>query len=76
LHLELDRHDVIFAEGAASETFLDDDSRGMFHNASEYLAAYGEVFESQRFYAPRVTDGYVLEAIRARLAEYVQAVAA
>jgi hypothetical protein len=39
-HLELDRHDVIFAEGAASETFVDDDSRGMFHNVHEYHRPY------------------------------------
>ena len=33
-HIELDSHDVIVAEGALSETFIDDDSRGMFHNAA------------------------------------------
>jgi hypothetical protein len=32
-HIELDSHDVILAEGALSESFIDDDSRGMFHNA-------------------------------------------
>ena len=32
-HIELDSHDVIIAEGALSESFIDDDSRGMFHNA-------------------------------------------
>jgi ABC-type amino acid transport substrate-binding protein len=37
-HIELDSHDVIIAEGALSETFLDDDSRGMFHNVHEYCA--------------------------------------
>ena len=37
-HVELETHDVIIAEGALSETFLDDDSRGMFHNAHEYDA--------------------------------------
>ena len=36
VHIELARHDVILAEGAPSETFLTDDSRGLFHNASEY----------------------------------------
>ena len=35
-HIELDSHDVIIAEGAPSESFIDDDSRGMFHNAHEY----------------------------------------
>ena len=40
-HVELDSHDVIIAEGAFSETFIDDDSRGMFHNAQEYSALCG-----------------------------------
>ena len=35
-HIELETHDVIFAEGAPSETFIDDNSRGMFHNAHEF----------------------------------------
>ena len=39
VHIELDSHDVIVAEGALSETFIDDDSRGMFHNAHEYRRA-------------------------------------
>jgi hypothetical protein len=33
-HVELDTHDVLLAEGAPSESFVDDDSRGMFHNAA------------------------------------------
>ena len=32
-HVELETHNVIFAEGALSRDFFDDDSRGMFHNA-------------------------------------------
>ena len=36
-HLELAAHDVIFAEGAAAETFVDCDSRGMFKSASTYV---------------------------------------
>ena len=31
---------MIIAEGALSERFIDDDSRGMFHNAHEYRALY------------------------------------
>ena len=33
LHLELDRHDLIFAEGLAAETYLDTGNRAMFENA-------------------------------------------
>ena len=39
-HIELDSHDVIIAEGALSESFIDDDNRGMFHNAHEYETLY------------------------------------
>ena len=35
-HVELETHDVIIAEGAPSETFIDNDSRAVFHNAHEY----------------------------------------
>ena len=67
-HIELDTHDVILAEGATSETFIDDDNRGMFHNAAEYRKLYPNAPEPTRFCAPRVDDGYELETIRQRLA--------
>ena len=67
-HVELDTHDVLLAEGAPSESFLDDDSRGLFHNAAEYAALYPEAPATGRFCAPKVTDGYELEAIRQQLA--------
>lgn len=68
IHIELAEHDVIFAEGAPSETFLDDDSRSAFHNAAEFAAVYADAPAADPvFFAPRVTDGFALEAIRARL---------
>ncbi len=39
-HVELDSHDILLAEGAPSESYLDDGDRGMFHNASEFAAPY------------------------------------
>jgi hypothetical protein len=66
-HVELDTHDVILAEGAPSETFLDDDSRGLFHNAGDYAARYAGARERGWFCAPVVESGYELEAIRQRL---------
>jgi len=72
-HLELATHDVILAEGAASETFVDDDSRGMFHNAAEYRLLYPNAPRPPaRYYAPRVEDGELLEAVRQRLAARAQ----
>ncbi len=69
LHLELDSHDVILAEGAPSESFVDDGSRGMFHNAHEHAALYPDAVRRPALYcAPRVEDGPALERVRARLA--------
>ena len=41
-HIELAAHDVIIAEGAFAESFVDDDSRMMFHNAAEFFALHPE----------------------------------
>jgi hypothetical protein len=73
-HIELETHDVIVAEGAPSETFIDDDSRGIFHNAHEYRALYpnavaGAVAASARYCASRLTDGYQVETVRRRMAQ-------
>ncbi len=64
LHLVLDRHDVILAEGAPSETFLDDGNRLMFHNAAEVAA----IALPRRPCAPLIESGPGLEAIRRRIA--------
>ena len=40
IHIELSHHDVIWAEGAASETYLEDDNRGQFHNVGEFGLLY------------------------------------
>ena len=58
-HIELETHDVIVAEGALSESFIDDDSRGMFHNAHEYAVRYPETQTGRMQYcAPRCEDGF------------------
>jgi hypothetical protein len=70
LHIELDTHEIIFAEGALSESFIDDDSRQTFHNAHEYAALYpDEPRVEARFCAPRCSEGYEVEAARRRIAE-------
>ena len=68
-HIELDSHDVIIAEGALSESFIDDDSRSMFHNGHEYRALYPEAAPGLAQYcAQRHEDGYEVEAARRRIA--------
>ena len=69
IHVELEQHDIISAEGAPSETFLDDDNRGMFHNAHEHAALHPAVRSPGEYCAPRVESGYALQAIRQRLAD-------
>ena len=63
LHVELDSHDVILAEGAPAESFVDDDSRGMFHNAGSYDGPQRSPLRC----APFVEDGHLLDMIRNRL---------
>ena len=68
-HLELESHDVLIAEGAFSESFVDDESRGIFQNAHEFGKLYPEEPAKQAVYcAPRVEDGFILDRIRRRLA--------
>ena len=67
VHVELGSHDVILAEGALSETFLDDGSRGLFHTAEGVAVPDAGPGPAGGFCAPRVTDGFGLEAVRQRL---------
>ena len=67
-HIELDAHDVIIAEGAFAESFIDDDSRMMFNNAPEFFALYPSAPRLPvRYCAPRLEDGHELEELRRRL---------
>ena len=69
-HLELDSHDVIWAEGALAESFIDDGSRGMFHNAAEFRMLYPDAADAPaQFCAPRVEAGHELESVQRRLVE-------
>ncbi len=64
-HIELEQHDVIFAESAPAETFVDCDSRGMFHNAQEYGALYPtDTAAKWQFCAPRIESGPILDRVR------------
>ncbi|GBR67975.1 Hint domain-containing protein [Gluconobacter kanchanaburiensis] len=68
IHVELESHDLLLAEGAPSESFLDDGSRGMFHNADDYAALYPDSPpQPPRYCAPRLEEGAELEAIYRRL---------
>jgi len=64
-HVELPSHDVILAEGAAAESWLDMGNRNMFANVLEYQASEDEA-QGQPC-APIVTNAPQLVAARSRL---------
>ncbi len=68
-HIELDTQDLLLSEGAPSESFVDDDSRAYFDNVSEYDALYGDEPATAPQMIQRVDAGYMLSAIRRRLAD-------
>jgi hypothetical protein len=73
VHVELDTHDVLLAEGAPCETFVDDGNRGRFQNAGEYHLLYpGSVPAEAVFCAPRLDSGEMLERLRVSLAELAE----
>ncbi|KXV27939.1 Hint domain-containing protein [Gluconobacter japonicus] len=73
IHIELETHDILLAEGAPSESFIDDGSRGMFHNAHEYSELYPDApVVPAQYCAPRLEDGEELARIYQRLKDYAQ----
>jgi hypothetical protein len=72
-HIELDTHDIILAEGAPSESFVDCDNRFMFQNAHEFARLYPDCdAPTWTFCAPRIDDGDVLKYLRWRLDERLE----
>ena len=71
-HIELFSHDVIFAEGAEAETFIDNDSRAMFENVAEFFAIYPKTEGKRRGkpFAPRRDEGFEIEAARQKIATH------
>ena len=73
-HVELDGPDVVWTNGAPTETYVNHGNRRMFSNWNEYVARYGREDEAARGtngdYVRRfktVYSGPALQAIRARL---------
>lgn len=67
-HVETEDHDVILANGAPAETFIDYNERRSFDNYDEYLTLFGEERPIQEMNMPRVSAARLLPpAIKARL---------
>jgi hypothetical protein len=69
VHVELDTHDLVFAEGAAAETFVPVAGRALFDNAAEYAALYPEdTARRAAFTRRRAEHGEAVARARAVLA--------
>jgi hypothetical protein len=70
-HLEFDTHEVILAEGAPAESYVECDNRQGFHNAHEFAALYPDDTRASFGYSlPLLEPGMPeLGVIRARLFE-------
>ena len=68
-HVELHRHAILFANGAPTESFLDETGfREQFHNCAAFCAKFADqvIFQPLR---ARLDDGFALQLLQDRLAE-------
>ncbi|HZU89417.1 MAG TPA: Hint domain-containing protein [Stellaceae bacterium] len=67
-HIELDSHDILLAEGAPAESYIDCDNRGQFHNAAEFARLYPKAARPPGAYScPHLDEGEALYTLRRRL---------
>lgn len=67
-HVETQDHEIILANGAATETFIDSVSRRVFANFDEYLSLYGDEGQMQELSLPRINSARQLPAfVRTKL---------
>ncbi|MGI3186019.1 Hint domain-containing protein [Nioella aestuarii] len=72
-HIETDAHEIILANGASAETFIDNVSRRVFDNYNEFEALYGDVPEMEELPYPRAMSarqvpGHIVARLSARSA--------
>jgi hypothetical protein len=68
-HIETENHEIILANGAPAETFIDNVSRRVFDNFAEFEALYGDVPEMEELPYPRAMSARQVPApTRYRLA--------
>ncbi|OYV25072.1 MAG: hypothetical protein B7X08_07075 [Acidocella sp. 20-63-7] len=70
-HIELARHDIIFAEAAPAESYLDTGHRAIFDNAQTSVIAHPSLMQQRReseSCAPLCLFGPTLDSIRQKLA--------
>lgn len=68
-HIETEAHEIILANGAPAETFIDNVSRRAFDNYAEFESLYGDVPEIEEMAYPRAMSArQVPQRIKASLA--------
>jgi autotransporter passenger strand-loop-strand repeat protein len=68
VHIELEGHALVFAEGCLAETFLDEAQREIFDNAAEFAALYPGPVVPKRPCLMRHEEGFLLASVQRRLA--------
>ncbi len=66
-HIEMESHEIIFAENCPAETFMDEHFRQQFHNAAGYEALYPGEQAPQVACLPRLDDGFQLHGIQSEI---------
>lgn len=73
-HIETDAHDIVMANGAPAETFVDHAGRRVFDNFAEYVALYGDERAIYEMDLARVSAARLVPPhIKARLATALSA---
>jgi hypothetical protein len=68
-HVELERHDVLLAEGLPAESYLDTGNRGQFENGAAHMSLHPDFapLTWDNACAPLCTEGSPIAAVRSRL---------
>ncbi|MGI3186293.1 Hint domain-containing protein [Nioella aestuarii] len=73
-HIETEDHEIILANGAPAETFIDNVSRRVFDNYAEFEALYGDVPEMEELPYPRAMSARQVPGhVRKRLSHLIAA---
>ena len=70
-HIELDRHDIVLAEGLPAESYLNTGNRAQFENGAAHVSLHADFtprgWDDANAYAPLCTRGPIVEALNRRL---------
>jgi hypothetical protein len=67
-HIEMENHEIIFAEDCPAETFIGEKYRNQFQNAAEFSKLYPGEVATETYCLPLLESGFQLHALQRRLA--------